>query len=229
VTGRRRSARSSRGVLEPHRPLGGIESAPLEAKLTKIDGKKAKVGNAERSAEVWPRSRMPVHRLVVDKKEVKRQPPHPYDEQASAGGLPLAPLFGKKTMSTAQRLYEGIELGSEGPVGLITYMRTDSVRIAAEAINEAREYIRNNYDPAFLPPRRRSSRSPGGPGRHEAIRPHRWPIRPRRSSSTRADQFRLYQLIWNRFLACQMNPALLDQTTVEIAAANCLFRAQGSS
>ena len=153
-----------------------------------------------------------------------------HDEQAPAGGLPLAPFFGKKTMMTAQKLYEGIELGAEGSVGLITYMRTDSVRIAAEALNEAREYIHSQYDAPYLPPKARVFRSRVPPrmptkrsGRRRSVGR---PSRSRRSS--RPTQFRLYQLIWNRFLACQMNPAVLDQTTVDIAAANCLFRVQGS-
>ncbi len=212
--------------------LEGSNPPPLEAKLAKIDGKKAKIGNGERSAEVVASLKdAPFIVSAVDKKEVKRQPPAPFTtsklQQEASRWLRFS---AKKTMSTAQRLYEGIELGPEGPVGLITYMRTDSVRIAAEAINEAREYIGNNYDPAFLPPKARIFKVSGGAqDAHEAIRPSSLAHPPQTIKQfLTPDQFRLYQLIWNRFLACQMNPALLDQTTVEIAAANCLFRAQGS-
>jgi DNA topoisomerase I len=212
--------------------LEGSNPPPFEAKLTKIDGKKAKVGNAERSAEVTAALQgAPFIVSAVEKKEVKRQPPAPFTtsklQQEASRWLRFS---AKKTMSTAQKLYEGIDLGQEGPVGLITYMRTDSVRLATEAINEAREYIRSNYDPAYLPPKPRIFKVAGAAqDAHEAIRPSSLAHPPQTIKQYLApDQFRLYQLIWNRFLACQMNPALLDQTTVDIAAANCLFRAQGS-
>ena len=212
--------------------LEGSNPPPFEAKLNKIDGKKAKVGNAERSAEVVASLQgAPFIVSAVEKKEVKRQPPAPFTtsklQQEASRWLHFS---AKKTMSTAQKLYEGIELGAEGPVGLITYMRTDSVRIAAEALGEARDYIQRNYDPAFLPPKARVFKVAGAAqDAHEAIRPSSLAHPPQAIKPfLTPDQFRLYQLIWNRFLACQMNPAVLDQTTVDIAAANCLFRAQGS-
>jgi DNA topoisomerase I len=212
--------------------LEGSNPPPFEAKLNKIDGKKAKVGNAERSAEVVA-SLQGASFIVsaVEKKEIKRQPPAPFTtsklQQEASRWLHFS---AKKTMLTAQKLYEGIELGAEGPVGLITYMRTDSVRIAAEAITEAREYIQRNYDTSFLPPKARVFKVAGAAqDAHEAIRPSSLAHPPQTIKPfLTPDQFRLYQLIWNRFLACQMNPAVLDQTTVDIAAANCLFRAQGS-
>ncbi len=212
--------------------LEGSNPPPFEAKLTKIDGKKAKVGNAERSAEVVAALQgAPFIVSTVEKKEMKRQPPAPFTTiKLQQEGSRWLHFSAKKTMSTAQKLYEGIELGPEGPVGLITYMRTDSVRIATEAINEVREYIRSNYDPAYLPPKPRIFKVAGAAqDAHEAIRPSSLAHPPQTIKQfLTPDQFRLYQLIWNRFLACQMNPALLDQTTVDIAAANCLFRAQGS-
>jgi len=212
--------------------LEGSNPPPFEAKLIKIDGKKAKVGNAERSAEIVASLKSaPFVVSTVEKKEVKRQPPAPFTtsklQQEASRWLHFS---AKKTMLTAQKLYEGIELGAEGPVGLITYMRTDSVRIAAEALTEAREYIQRNYDPAFLPPKARVFKVGGtAQDAHEAIRPSSLAHPPQAIKSfLTPDQFRLYQLIWNRFVACQMNPAVLDQTTVDIAAANCLFRVQGS-
>ena len=217
--------------------LEGSNPPPFEAKLTKIDGKKAKIGNAERSAEVVASlqgdtlEEVPFVVSAVEKKEVKRQPPAPFTtsklQQEASRWLHFS---AKKTMMTAQKLYEGIELGAEGPVGLITYMRTDSVRIAAEALNEAREYIQRHYDPAFLPPKARVFKVAGAAqDAHEAIRPSSLAHPPQAiKPHLTPDQFRLYQLIWNRFLASQMNPAVLDQTTVDITAANCLFRAQGS-
>ena len=217
--------------------LEGSNPPPFEAKLTKIDGKKAKIGNAERSAEIVACLRgdtleeVPFVVSAVEKKEVKRQPPAPFTtsklQQEASRWLHFS---AKKTMMTAQKLYEGIELGAEGPVGLITYMRTDSVRIAAEALNEAREYIQRHYDPAFLPPKARVFKVAGAAqDAHEAIRPSSLAHPPQAiKPHLTPDQFRLYQLIWNRFLASQMNPAVLDLTTVDITAANCLFRAQGS-
>ena len=211
--------------------LEGSNPPPFEAKLTKIDGKKAKIGDAARSAEVVAILKDAAFAVAsVEKKEVKRQPPPPFTtsklQQEASRWLRFS---AKKTMATAQRLYEGIELGPEGPVGLITYMRTDSVRIAAEALNDAREYIRSHYDGTFLPPKARVFKVAGvAQDAHEAIRPSSMAHPPQAIKQFLSpDQFRLYQLIWNRFLASQMNPALLDQTIVDIAAANCLFRAQG--
>jgi DNA topoisomerase-1 len=211
--------------------LEGSNPPPFEAKLTKIDGKRAKIGDAARSAEVVAILKDAAFAVAsVEKKEVKRQPPPPFTtsklQQEASRWLRFS---AKKTMATAQRLYEGIELGPEGPVGLITYMRTDSVRIAAEALNDAREYIRSHYNGTFLPPKARVFKVAGAAqDAHEAIRPSSMAHPPQAIKQFLSpDQFRLYQLIWNRFLASQMNPALLDQTIVDIAAANCLFRAQG--
>jgi DNA topoisomerase I len=210
----------------------GANPPPFEAKLLKIDGKKAKVGDGARSAEVVASLKeSPFTVSTVEKKEVKRQPPAPFTtsklQQEASRWLHFS---AKKTMMNAQKLYEGIELGKEGSVGLITYMRTDSVRIAAEALSEAREYIHSHYDAAYLPPKARVYKVSGtAQDAHEAIRPTAASRSPQEVKPfLTPDQFRLYQLIWNRFLASQMNPAVLDQTTVDIAAANCLFRAQGS-
>ena len=212
--------------------LEGSNPPPFEAKLVKIDGKKAKIGNAERSTEVVASLQNAAFAISsVEKKEVKRQPPAPFTtsklQQEASRWLRFS---AKKTMSTAQKLYEGIELGPEGPVGLITYMRTDSVRLATEAIHEAREYIAGNYGADYLPSKARIFKIAGAAqDAHEAIRPSSLAHPPQAIKAyLTPDQFRLYQLIWNRFLACQMNPALLDQTTVDITAAQCLFRAQGS-
>jgi DNA topoisomerase I len=212
--------------------LEGTNPPPFEAKLLKIDGKKAKVGDGVRSAEVVASLKEATFTVSsVEKKEVKRQPPAPFTtsklQQEASRWLHFS---AKKTMMNAQKLYEGIDLGKEGSVGLITYMRTDSVRIAAEALNESREYIHTHYDAAYLPPKARVFKVSGtAQDAHEAIRPTSVARSPQEIKPfLTPDQFRLYQLIWNRFLACQMNPVVLDQTTVDITAASCLFRAQGS-
>lgn len=141
----------------------------------------------------------------------------------------------KKTMAVAQRLYEGIDLGDLGTTGLITYMRTDSVRVIPEAITEVREYIERTFGKRYLPETPivyQSKKS--AQDAHEAIRPTSLNYSPERIRGfLEKDDFRLYQLIWNRFIASQMPPAIYDQTAVDIAAQsqkgrNIVFRASGS-
>src|SRR5205814_1768147 len=136
----------------------------------------------------------------------------------------------KKTMTLAQRLYEGVELGEEGSVGLITYMRTDSTRVAETALAAARDYILKSFGQPYLPaePIRYKSKK-GAQDAHEAIRPtsvERTPESVRQHLGP--DEYKLYKLIWQRFVASQMNPAIFDQTTIDIAAGDYLFRASGS-
>jgi len=205
---------------------------PFDAKLLKLDGKKAKVSNGAQAAalvEKLKKSTFTVERL--EKKELKRSPLPPFTtsklQQEASRWLRFS---AKKTMSVAQKLYEGIELGKEGSVGLITYMRTDSFRIADEALQEARKYIAENYAPGYLPAKPQVYKSSqNAQDAHEAIRPSSLAYKPLEiKESLSPDQFKLYSLIWNRFIASQMNPAVFDQTTIDIAGANCIFRAQGS-
>src|SRR5215467_1237019 len=132
-------------------------------------------------------------------------------------------------MMLAQRLYEGIELGEEGRIGLITYMRTDSTRISDDAMQMVRSYISDVYGGPYLPEKPVFYKSKkDAQDAHEAIRPTfvgRTPddLKPFLSD----DEFKLYRLIWTRFVASQMNPAVYDQTTVEISAKDYLFRANG--
>jgi DNA topoisomerase-1 len=132
-------------------------------------------------------------------------------------------------MMLAQQLYEGIELGPEGPVGLITYMRTDSTRVAQEALEEARGFIRERHGAEYLPPQANVYKTKkGAQDAHEAIRPtaaHRTPESLK--SYLTKDHYQLYKLIWDRFVASQMNPARLEMTRVEIEAGDALFRANG--
>jgi len=213
-------------LLEAARPPA------FEARLTKIHGRKAKVANEAQAQEVVDTAgATPFRVTAVERKETKRSPSPPFttsklqQEAARSLGFPA-----KKTMTIAQRLYEGVELGEEGPVGLITYMRTDSVRIAAEALEEARRYIRENYDAAYLPARAVTYRnSSTAQDAHEAIRPSSLAYTPQKVKKfLRPDEFKLYQLIWNRFLASQMTPARFDQTVIECAGGPYTFRAMGS-
>ena len=133
-------------------------------------------------------------------------------------------------MMIAQKLYEGVELGAEGSVGLITYMRTDSTRVSDTALGEARNFIGAQYGAEYLPEKAIYYRSKkDAQDAHEAIRPTdvaRTPDAVARFLS--ADELKLYRLIWQRFVASQMMPALFDQTTIDIEAGRFLFRATGS-
>lgn len=212
--------------------LEGANPPPFEAKLVRIGGKKARVGNAGQASGLVERLKQSAFTVsAVESKETKRNPLPPFTtsklQQEASRWLHFSP---KKTMMVAQKLYEGIELGKEGPVGLITYMRTDSVRVAAEALTEARAFIQDVYGKDFLPPKAKVyAASERAQDAHEAVRPSSLAWRPAAIKQyLSSDEFRLYQLIWNRFVASQMNPAVYDQTTVDIAAADCLFQVKGS-
>jgi DNA topoisomerase-1 len=137
----------------------------------------------------------------------------------------------KKTMMLAQQLYEGVELGAEGAIGLITYMRTDAVRVAAEAQAEARKWVARRLGAEYLPgapPAYRAKKA--AQEAHEAIRPTSVDREPRALARYLGkDQLALYRLVWERFLASQMLPAVYDTVTADIEAGHCLFRAQGST
>ena len=137
----------------------------------------------------------------------------------------------KQTMRTAQRLYEGIELGTEGAVGLITYMRTDSTRLSQDAVQAAREYIATTWSEPYLPGKAVFYKAKAGAqDAHEAIRPTDVQRTPERMAPFLSkEQLRLYTLIWKRFIASQMASALIAQKSVEIVAGDYLFRAAGST
>jgi DNA topoisomerase-1 len=167
----------------------------------------------------------------VTKKERKRNPVPPFItsklQQEAARKLGFAV---KRTMMIAQKLYEGVELGAEGSVGLITYMRTDSTRVSDAALNEARDFISSQYGAPYLPEKAIHYRSKkDAQDAHEAIRPTEVIRTPDSLASyLNKDELRLYRLIWQRFLASQMTPAVFDQTTIDIGAGRFIFRATGS-
>jgi DNA topoisomerase I len=164
-------------------------------------------------------------------REVKRNPLPPFVtaklQQEAARKLGFA---AKRTMSLAQRLYEGVEIGGEGTVGLITYMRTDSTRVSDSALGEAREWVRGQYGESYLPESANVYRSKkGAQDAHEAIRPTSVERSPDVVSKyVGDDEAKLYRLIWQRFVASQMTPARFDQTTIEISAGEFGLRATGS-
>ena len=172
--------------------------------------------------------------FIVDEvatKERKRNPTPPFitsklqQEAARKFGFSV-----KKTMMVAQKLYEGIEIGKEGSVGLITYMRSDSTRISDTALNETRDYIGGEYGKDYLPEKPNFYKSKkGAQDAHEAIRPTDVNRSPESLKSyLTADEHKLYRLIWQRTVASQMSPAVFDQTTIDIKAGRLTFRATGS-
>ena len=167
----------------------------------------------------------------VTTKERKRNPVPPFItsklQQEASRKLGFAV---KKTMMLAQKLYEGVELGPEGSVGLITYMRTDSTRVSDTALGEVRDYINRQYGADYLPEKAVYYRSKkDAQDAHEAIRPTEVARTPDSLAKyLKPEELKLYRLIWQRFVASQMTPAVFDQTTIDIQAGRFIFRATGS-
>ncbi len=215
-----------------HAMLGAGEPPVFEAKLTKFKGEDIEVHTqAEADAVVAAVGKTQWTVSAVTQKEKRRYAPPPFTtsklQQAAYNRLRYT---AKRTMGLAQRLYEGVEFGSEGSVALITYMRTDSVRVSNDALAQVRDLIPSRFGAPYLPEKPNFFKSKkDAQDAHEAIRPtdvSRTPedVRPYLSD----DMFKLYQLIWQRFVASQMVPAVFDQTTVDIAAGDYTFRASGS-
>ncbi|HET9595391.1 MAG TPA: type I DNA topoisomerase [Anaeromyxobacteraceae bacterium] len=209
----------------------------FRARLVKLDGQKADLKDGETTrALVDELAGKPFSVAAVERKERRRNPPPPFTtaklQQEAANRLGFT---AKKTMTLAQRLYEGVELGEEGAVGLITYMRTDSVRLSGEALTAVREHIEKTFGKDHLPegPNFYKTKQKAAQEAHEAVRPTSLEWTPERvepyfEQMGERDMFRLYQLVWNRFVACQMVPAVYDQTTADVAAGRATFRATGS-
>ena len=168
----------------------------------------------------------------VKKSEKKRTAAPPFTtstlQQEASRKLNMTP---KRTMSIAQQLYEGVDVAGEGTTGLITYMRTDSLRIAPEALSEAADFIKSRYGAAYYYGTPHVFKTKGGAqDAHEAIRPTRVDLDPERiRASLTGDQYRLYKLIWSRFLASQMANALYDAVAIDTECAGHLFRATHQS
>ncbi|TAK52813.1 MAG: type I DNA topoisomerase [Bacteroidetes bacterium] len=234
------------GEFEPE------EKKSFYAKLFKIDGRELFVPSKDNLLEIEHKgtkdrytfihseedARQHVEEIkrqsyqVADfqKKESKRNPLPPFItstlQQEASRKLRLS---ASKTMKAAQKLYEGIDLGEDGLVGLITYMRTDSTRLSADAVSEVREYIFNNYGKEYLPAHPNVYKKKASQDAHEAIRPTSTKYPP---SAIRKyldkDLYRLYELIWNRFVACQMEAAIIETTTVVVEGGKYQFKATAS-
>jgi DNA topoisomerase-1 len=211
----------------------------FQARLHKLDGHKPEIKNEQAARDIVAEAaKLPFVVTTVERGERRRKPPAPFTtstmQQEAAKQLGFS---AGRTMRAAQRLYEGIEIGEEGPVGLITYMRTDSVRVADSAITQAREFINAQYDKRYLPAEPNVHKSGRGNSRvqdaHEAIRPTEVGRRPEDlKKHLESDLFKLYQLIWRRFVASQMNPAVFETTKVDFdlggGGGRFVFRATGS-
>jgi DNA topoisomerase-1 len=191
------------------------------------------IGNKEIADQVSKRlQKGPYNILSVDRKEKRRNPVPPFITSTLQQEASRHHGFGSaRTMGIAQGLYEGVELGNEGAEGLITYMRTDSTRIEPTALEAVRTYIKSAYGPAFLPAEAKQyATSKSAQDAHEAIRPANMEYTPESIEKYLSkEQFQLYQLIWRRFVASQMNAAIYDTVTVDISAGlGLILRATGS-
>jgi DNA topoisomerase-1 len=215
-----------------HARLAAAALPVFEAKLITYQGKEIEIPNEAEAQRILQALEGGLWQVeAVQQKEKRRYPPPPFTtsklQQEAYNKLRFT---AKRTMALAQRLYEGVELGAEGSVGLITYMRTDSVRVADEALAAVRRQIADTYGPSYLPEKPNLYKSKkSAQEAHEAIRPTdvtRTPdqVKPYLDE----DLWKLYQLIWRRFVASQMVPAVFDQTTIDVAAGDYRFRASGA-
>jgi|UniRef100_A0A7V6A399 DNA topoisomerase-1 len=209
--------------------LAAKEPPRFAARLVKYRGKDIKPGNITAIENILADLEEAAFTVAgVEKKPQKRNPAPPFItstlQMEANRRLRFSP---QNTMRVAQRLYEGMTLGDEGPVGLITYMRTDSTRVSGEALEAVRSFIGGAFGEKFLPKSPHRYKSPkGAQEAHEAIRPTDVNRRPEDVKKfLKKDEFALYELIWRRFVASQMAQALFQLTTVDVEAADYLFRA----
>jgi len=212
--------------------LEGESPPPFLAKLTKKHNKKLRIPNEKRSQAILKDLEKASFRVEkVVRKTQKRNPLPPLTtSKLQQEAIRRLRFSARKTMTIAQQLYEGLELGPGEPIGLITYMRTDSTRVAGEAVDEARNLIKDEFGPDYLPDKPRVFKNKKrAQDAHEAIRPTSVFRKPKEIARFLSkDQLSLYELIWKRFMACQMKSALLDQTSVTISAGPYIFQASGS-
>ncbi|MCS6325596.1 MAG: type I DNA topoisomerase, partial [Nitrospira sp.] len=216
--------------------LSGVNPPAFEAKLHSVNGQDADIGTSEQADRILQAVQGKAFVVQsIERKEKKRNPVAPFItsrlQQEAARKLHFTP---KKTMTLAQQLYEGVEIGAEGQTGLITYMRTDSPRISQEATEDARAVIGERFGAEYLPATPNVYKTQkAAQEAHEAIRPT---VAARDPESIKQyleqDQYNLYKLIWNRFIASQMVPAILDVTRVDSSpvgtADRYVFRTTGT-
>lgn len=207
------------------------KTALFDANLISIDGKKAVISDEAQSNLAKSELEQAEYKVTeVKQRERRRNPSPPFITSSLQQDASRKLGFtSRKTMMVAQQLYEGLEIGKSGPVGLITYMRTDSTRVAESAQAEAREYVLQKFGAEYRPDKPPVYSTKKSQDAHEAIRPTSVELTPDSlSNSLSKDQLRLYTLIWERFIASQMTPAVYDTITVDISAGRYGLRATGS-
>src|ERR671931_879306 len=216
--------------------LAGPKPPAFDARFVGRGDEKTQVPNAEEAEKIRAALENADWTVrSVEKRERRRSAAPPFTTSKLQQDASRKLRFSvKRTMMLAQRLYEGVELGDEGSLGLITYMRTDSTRVAPEALTEVREYIGSNYGPEYLPQSPNTYKEKKeAQAAHEAIRPTSAMRHPDQVKQyLKEDEYKVYKLIWQRFVASQITPAVFDQTTVDIDAASGAdrfwFRVTGS-
>ncbi len=213
--------------------LEAAEPPPFTVKLAEIDGEKPKISDEETANNIVSELQKGSYKVKkIEKKTRRRNPPAPFAtatlQQEAAKKFRMS---AKKTMTIAQRLYEGLEVGDRGPLGLITYMRTDSVRVSAEAQEAARGVVTERFGNDYLPSKPRQYKSKkAAQEAHEAIRPTDMGITPEEARKhLNPDDTKLYELIYNRFLASQMKAAVLNQLTVHVQNGRLLLKATATT
>ena len=208
-----------------------VKKTPFAARYHGKNGKKAELKNEEAvNAVVRETEGEPFVVQTVKRTDKQRSPSPPFTtstlQQEASRKLSMTP---RRTMAIAQQLYEGVDIEGEGTVGLITYMRTDSLRLSEEALSAAKEFIVGRYGPAYAETPRYKTKA-GAQDGHEAIRPSNVNLTPEQvKKDLTGEQYRLYRLVWSRFVACQMSNAVYDSVSVEITAGGHAFRATSSS
>jgi DNA topoisomerase I len=212
----------------------GVKSLPpgaFVAELAEWAGEKFKASSQEQADAVLKALEGAAYVVSkVEQKERQEKAPAPFTTSTLQQQASIRLRYSaKRTMMVAQRLYEGVEIGGEGSIGLITYMRTDSTRIAPDALNACRDHIKAAYGESYLPAKPNLyATGKSAQDAHEAIRPTDLAYTPERvAKSLPAEQLKLYTLIYNRFVASQMPPAVFAVTNVEVSAAKGIFKAQG--
>lgn len=210
---------------------GTSSKKQFSAKLAEIDGKKAELKNKKETDKILEELKNSDFIVSAIKKNVrKKQPAPPFTTSTLQQEASRRLSFNaRRTMKAAQELYEGVEVEGYGTVGLITYMRTDSLRVSEEAQKAAAKLIEERFGKEYLPSKPRVYKAKNNAqDAHEAIRPSTLDILPDQTKKTlTSDQYKLYKLIWERFMASQMENALLDAVAIDIKAGNCLFKSSG--
>ncbi|MEG1929725.1 MAG: type I DNA topoisomerase [Anaerovorax sp.] len=203
----------------------------FDAKLMEFQGKKLTIGNQEEAHRILEEMKdQPYIISKIDKKERMRNPYPPFTtsslQQDASNKLNF---YTKKTMAVAQQLYEGIDIKGHGTIGLVTYIRTDSIRISEEAEIAAKSFITENYGEGYIGTNKYTNKKKDVQDAHEAIRPSDIHLVPEDiKDSLSKDQYNLYKLVWSRFVASRMKPAVYDSVAVEIANGDYKLKANGS-